>query len=131
MLTAYDVERLIAKFEQIPISQISMKDISSLLGTVVELAKEVEALGHEKAEFISCFDDRHIAKIPIGENVKRRRQKRNFKAAALAHQAKITPAYLSQVELGKRTPTLSTLKKIAGAFNIPTWQLLRVGNDQD
>ena len=46
------------------------------------------------------------------------RQHRDLSVKALAEKAGIAPAYLSQIETGKRDGTLSTIKKIADALDV-------------
>lgn len=46
------------------------------------------------------------------------RAHRGLSAKALAEAAKIAPAYLSQIESGKREGSLATLRKIAAALGV-------------
>lgn len=37
---------------------------------------------------------------------------------ALSHRAGLAPSFLSQIENGKRSPTITTLAALAGALNV-------------
>lgn len=58
-----------------------------------------------------------VDRILDGENpIRVWREHRGLSVKALAEKAGITPAYLSQVETGKRDGTVETLRKLAGAL---------------
>jgi len=46
------------------------------------------------------------------------RQKRNMTLQELAHRAGLSISYLSEIELGKKQPSLETIDKISQALNI-------------
>ena len=46
------------------------------------------------------------------------REHRGLTISALANAAGVTPAYVSQIESGKREGTIGTLRKIAAALNV-------------
>ena len=46
------------------------------------------------------------------------REYKNMKIAELAENSNISAAYLSQIETGKRNPTINTLKTIAKVLNV-------------
>ena len=52
------------------------------------------------------------------------REYKKIKIKDLAAQVGISPAYLSQIETGKRNPTIDTLKGIAGKLNIEVEMLI-------
>ncbi len=52
------------------------------------------------------------------------REYKQIKVKELAKWAGITPSYLSQIETGKRTPTIDTLKAIAEALAIDVEMLI-------
>ncbi len=61
----------------------------------------------------------------ISTNVKKYREAAGLTLSALAEQAQISKAYLSQLESGKfNTPSAEILFKIAGALNITIADLL-------
>lgn len=58
-------------------------------------------------------------RILDGENpVRVWREYRGLNARALAAKAGITPAYLSQIETGKREGAVETMKRLAGALDV-------------
>jgi len=52
------------------------------------------------------------------------REYKQIKVKELANRAGITPSYLSQIETGKRNPTIDTLKAIAQALGIDVEMLI-------
>lgn len=54
----------------------------------------------------------------VGANLRRIRRTSGMSQEVLAHRAGIAPSFLSQIENGKRSPTITTLDAIAGALNI-------------
>ncbi len=52
------------------------------------------------------------------------REYKQIKVKELANRAGITPSYLSQIETGKRNPTIDTLKAIAEALAIDVEMLI-------
>lgn len=64
-------------------------------------------------------------RLVAGENAVRVwREYRGLTCAALAQKAGIAPAFLSQIETGKRDGTAATLKKIADALSLTVDDLL-------
>jgi ribosome-binding protein aMBF1 (putative translation factor) len=60
-----------------------------------------------------------VDRILDGENLIRVwREHRGLSVKALAEKAGIAPAYLSQIETGKRDGTVSTIKKLAGSLGV-------------
>lgn len=60
-----------------------------------------------------------VDRILDGENpIRVWREHRGVSVKTLAEKAGITPAYLSQVETGKRDGTVETLKKLATALDV-------------
>lgn len=55
----------------------------------------------------------------VGRNVKRLRLERGLSQEALAHDAKIAPSFLSQLENGLRSPTITKLQDLAATLRIP------------
>lgn len=76
----------------------------------------------------------------IGSKIKSLRKTQSLTLAELSGRAGVSASFLSQIENGKQTPTVVTLKKIAGAlgtsltelFNIPqeTPEYIRKCDDQ-
>jgi transcriptional regulator with XRE-family HTH domain len=65
----------------------------------------------------------------IGEGIRRERLRRGLTLAQLATQVNLTVSALSQIERGASDPSISSLRRIATAFNIPMFQFL-VGTDR-
>jgi DNA-binding XRE family transcriptional regulator len=60
-----------------------------------------------------------VDRILDGENLIRVwREHRGLTVKSLAEKAGIAPAYLSQIETGKRDGTVSTIKKLAAALGV-------------
>jgi len=104
-----------------------------------EYARMTEAL--EIAEDVAAFDqfERKLAtgeeepipaeivdRVLAGENrVRVWREHREMSLKDLAEAAGVTPAYLSQVETGKRDGTLDTCRKLARALRVTPDELAR------
>ena len=58
----------------------------------------------------------------VGVNIKRMRQDKGIKLRQIARQLNVSASFLSQVETGKASPSLSTLKNIADAPRQPDCQ---------
>lgn len=54
----------------------------------------------------------------IHKRITEQRQKKGLNQAQLAAQAEITPAALSQIEKGDRTPSLPVLRRLADALGV-------------
>jgi len=55
----------------------------------------------------------------VGRNLRRLRLDRGVSQEQLAHDADIAPSYLSQIETGKRSPTVTLLQALATALRMP------------
>lgn len=62
--------------------------------------------------------------IKIGKRIKETREKVGFNQAKLATEADITPAAISQIEAGDRTPSTPILRRLASALQVSTDYLL-------
>jgi transcriptional regulator with XRE-family HTH domain len=60
----------------------------------------------------------------IGETIKRERLKKSLKQYELAEKASISNTYLSDIEVGRTSPSLKTLNNIAKALEIDVKKLL-------
>jgi transcriptional regulator with XRE-family HTH domain len=60
----------------------------------------------------------------LGENVRLLRTAQGVTQTELAQLASVRPAYISQIEAGKRTPSLSALDRIALALGVSRAVLL-------
>lgn len=61
----------------------------------------------------------------FGRNVRAARKEKGWTQEQLAFEADIKRAYLSEIEGGKRNPTLDVVEKIAVALGVPVWHLVR------
>lgn len=55
-----------------------------------------------------------------GEQIRRKRERKNISLRALARQAGISAAYLSDIELGRRRLNESAAEKIGAAYLVLT-----------
>ncbi len=60
----------------------------------------------------------------IGEGIRRERERRGMSLAQLASQVGLTVSAISQIERGASNPSLSSLRRIAAAFDLPMFQFL-------
>ncbi len=61
----------------------------------------------------------------LGQVLKALREEREWTLDELAERAKVTKAYVSQLETGKRkNPSLAVLKRLAKALRVPVTELL-------
>jgi len=75
-------------------------------------------------------DDSRTADVEsIGEGIRRERLRRGLTLAQLAAQVNLTVSALSQIERGASDPSISSLRRIAGAFDMPMFQFM-VGTAQ-
>jgi len=65
----------------------------------------------------------------IGAGIRRERLRRGMTLAQLAAQVSLTVSALSQIERGTSDPSVNSLRRIAGAFDIPMFRFL-VGSAQ-
>lgn len=61
----------------------------------------------------------------IGLNFARLRREKNLTQEKVSELTEISQQYLSDMERGKRNPTVKTLQKIADALNVPFLELLK------
>lgn len=60
----------------------------------------------------------------IGEGIRHERLRRGLTLAQLASQVNLTVSALSQIERGASDPSISSLRRIAQAFDVPMFQFL-------
>lgn len=65
-----------------------------------------------------------ISKV-VGINVRKAREKVGLLQSELCKLADIEPSYLSNLENGRKNPTIATLEKIALALNISLDDLVK------
>ncbi len=61
----------------------------------------------------------------VGSRIRRRRDEFGMSQEALAFEAEMTASYLSQIEGGKRNPSLHALHRLACALRIDLAELLK------
>lgn len=61
----------------------------------------------------------------FGRNVRTARKEKGWTQEQLAFEAGIKRAYLSEIEGGKRNPTLEVVEKIATALGVPPAELVQ------
>ncbi|MCJ2098900.1 helix-turn-helix transcriptional regulator [Methylobacterium sp. E-046] len=64
-------------------------------------------------------------RVRVGLNVLDLRRGRNLTQEEVAHRAEIHQTYLSDVERGKRNPSILVLNRIAAALSVDVEELLR------
>lgn len=70
-----------------------------------------EALGRPRK------NDSHVPRVAdVGSRLRRLRKRRGLGLAAAARQAKISPGFLSAVELSRAKPSVATLQRLAAAY---------------
>lgn len=57
-------------------------------------------------------------------NLRRLREERGLSQSALARHAEVAQGWISDLEAGKRRPTLTSLQHLAEALGVPAVQLL-------
>jgi transcriptional regulator with XRE-family HTH domain len=67
----------------------------------------------------------------LGERLKDLRQSRALSQEQVANIADVTPAYLGQVERGKKNITVKTLDKVCTALNISLTDFFNTGKEKD
>ena len=78
---------------------------------------------HIKQSYTKTVDMTDNAK-KLGENIKRIRAVRGMSQGDLCRALALDRAYISNVESGKKNPTLSTITNIAKALNVSVGELL-------
>ena len=65
----------------------------------------------------------------LADNIKLYRGRRNWSQADLSEKTGLSIVYLSDIERGNKWPYLNTLLKLAEAFNIEVFELLKPQNN--
>ena len=61
----------------------------------------------------------------LGKNMKRIRVKKNMSQGDIARALEVDRGYISNIENGKKTPTLATIQKLANALGVSADELLK------
>lgn len=59
------------------------------------------------------------------KHIKYLRGKSNWKQQDLANSSNLSVSFIQALEQGRKEPTLESVEKLASAFNIPAWQLIK------
>jgi transcriptional regulator with XRE-family HTH domain len=62
----------------------------------------------------------------LGESLRRLRERQQMSLRALGEQTGFSASFLSQIENGQCSPSLSSMEKIAGALGVTLWQFFQV-----
>jgi len=69
--------------------------------------------------------DGKVVRAALAGNIKALRSRRNWSQADLAEKSELSIVYLSDIERGNKWPYLDTLVKLATAFNVEVYELLK------
>ena len=61
----------------------------------------------------------------LGDNIKRIRTRKKMSQGDIARALEVDRGYISNIENGKKNPTLATIKKLADALGISANELLK------
>jgi len=61
----------------------------------------------------------------LGENLKRIRTKKKLSQGAIARILEVDKGYISNIENGKKNPTLATIERLANAISVSVDELLK------
>ena len=61
----------------------------------------------------------------LGRNVRALRRERGLSQEELAHRAEMERSYVSDIERGRRNPSVRALGKLASALEVEAWVLLK------
>lgn len=61
----------------------------------------------------------------LGNNLKRIRTERGISQSDIAKSLGVSRGFVSNIENGKRNPTLATISKLAKAIGVPTEELFK------
>jgi len=61
----------------------------------------------------------------LGKNMKRTRAKKNMSQGDIARALEVDRGYISNIENGKKNPTLATIQRLANALGVSADELLK------
>jgi len=61
----------------------------------------------------------------LGENIKKIRIKKKMSQGAISRLLEVDKGYISNIENGKKNPTLATVEKLAAALGVSADELLK------
>ena len=121
LITSPSGERMVLVSEADYKELLEAKETMEDLAAIAEFTRKLEA-GEEE-----LIPSEIVERLLSGENrIRVWREHRGLSSADLAEKAAIAPAYLSQIETGKRDGTIETMRKIAAALNLTLDDLVGV-----
>lgn len=63
--------------------------------------------------------------LELGKRIKAKREKKNLSQLRLAYKCEVAKSYISELENGKRNPTVKTLIKIADTLGVTLGELFK------
>ena len=72
-----------------------------------------------------CIKNMQEISKKLGENLKKVRTKKKLSQGAVARLLEVDKGYLSNIENGKKNPTLATIQRLADALGVSADELLR------
>lgn len=70
-------------------------------------------------------------KTIVGDNIRYFRKKRRLTIEELAFLSNVNRNYLNDIELGRKNPSIEVIERIALAFNIKPYELLKERTNLD
>lgn len=71
--------------------------------------------------------DKEQRKVRFGVEVKVARTRKDWRQVDLARRAELSKTYVSEIENGRRDPSLTTILKLSEALDVPPEQLINGG----
>ncbi|MDE5801876.1 MAG: helix-turn-helix domain-containing protein [Lachnospiraceae bacterium] len=68
--------------------------------------------------------------MTVGEKIKELRSKKGMTQKELGEKCGFADSAIRRYELGKANPKLETIKRIANALEVPTWELLGISKQE-
>lgn len=69
-------------------------------------------------------DQQNVREAELGTRLRDARKRRGFSQQAVADEAEVSKSFISQLELGRSSASLGTLKRICAVLDIPVWAIL-------
>ena len=66
---------------------------------------------------------------PLGRTIRRLREEQGFSIAELAEKSEHDAGYLTDIELGKKNPSLRIIEEIAGGLGLTIFELFESAKD--
>ncbi len=70
-------------------------------------------------------DEIRSTEATLGHALRQRRASQRLSLRALAQRTGYSPSFLSQVENGQSSPSISSISKITEALNVPLWEFFQ------